>query len=133
MSDDLDDDDLPPDEQEQAETVDAGSRRGLTKAQRLARDREKESERFWFEIMEREDGRRIMWDLLAEAGTFEVRFAASPTGFPDTNATFFHLGEKAFGERLHVTLMKHAPARVLQMRQEHDHRLVKAKAPREAS
>ena len=121
--------DVPFEEIEQAETVDAASPRKVRTQQRAARDREKEAERFWVGIMETDVGRRMMWDMLTEAGTFEMRFAASPTGFPDPHATFFHLGEKAFGERLHATLMKHAPAAVLLMRQEHDHRLVKAKAP----
>ncbi len=122
---------VPYEEIDQAETVDAGSPRKVRNQQRVARDREKEAERFWCEIMARQDGRRIVWELLDDAGVFRTTFAASPTGFPDPSATFFHMGEKAFGERLYMTLVKHDRTAVLLMHQEHDPRLVKAKAPRE--
>lgn len=44
--------------------------------------------------------REWLMEYLASVNTFGITFGVGPTGFPDPNATFFHLGMKAAGEAL---------------------------------
>lgn len=48
-------------------------------------------------LMESEDFRAWMMQKLISFQTFSMPFGAGPTGFPDTNATFYALGLKAAG------------------------------------
>ena len=129
MTEDLDDTVLPDDEADVDEvmTEDVGDERIVRRQARRQRDLERERERFWVGIMGTPIGRQEIWGLLQSAHTFETRFAAGPTGFPDPMATMFHAGEKAWGERFYATLMKIDTAAVLLMHQEQDPRLARPK------
>lgn len=48
-------------------------------------------------LMESEDFRQWLMEKLTAFQTFTMPFGAGPTGFPDTNATFYALGMKAAG------------------------------------
>jgi hypothetical protein len=67
-------------------------------------------EQVWF--------REWMMDHLVSLNTFGHTFAATPVGFPDPHATFFHLGMKAAGTALWEQLDGLSPELVAQMRRE---------------
>jgi hypothetical protein len=48
-------------------------------------------------LMESADFRAWLMEKLTAFETFTMPFGAGPTGFPDTNATFYALGMKAAG------------------------------------
>lgn len=99
------------------------------KAQRKRQARTKnQGEEFWKAAISTETGRREIFDLLRQAGTFEERFACGPNGFPQPEATWFNAGQKAFGERFYLSLARIDRAAVLAMHDENDARFVKPKA-----
>ena len=61
---------------------------------------------FWKRVLSEEIGRAVMWEVLAEMHAFNVRFATSPNGFPNPEATWFQAGEQAAGWRLYDALRK---------------------------
>lgn len=85
---------------------------------------------FWERTLADPMSRQVLWELLADLGTFEDKFACTPAGFPDAAAREFYAGQKAFGSRLYRTLMIAEPARIVQMHQEHDPAFSKPKPPR---
>ena len=81
-------------------TVDASSKQSLRKRERK-RDRAlREKDIFWKQVFSSEVGRREMFDILTQCHAFEERFACGPNGFPQPEATWFHAGEQAVGQRL---------------------------------
>jgi hypothetical protein len=92
--------------------------------------RDLESRRFWSEVFAHPVGRREMWDILKQASAFEERFACGPNGFPQPEATWFHAGEQALGQRLFMSWLHMDPQGVILMQQEHDSRFAKPKAPK---
>ncbi len=132
MSDDeldleLDPADLPPSEQE---TVSADNPETERKRRTRIKREFDEAVTFWQSALSTEIGRREIWKLLSEAHTFEDRFACGPNGFPQVEATWFQAGEKAFGQRLWLTLQRYDLDAVLAMHREHDGRLAKPNVPR---
>jgi hypothetical protein len=85
---------------------------------------------FWSHALSTEIGRREIWKLLESAHAFEDRFACGPNGFPQVEATWFQAGEKAFGQRLWLTLQKYDLQGVLKMHSELDGRMGKPNVPR---
>jgi hypothetical protein len=69
-------------------------------------------------LMAQEWFREWLMGKLAAFNTFGQTFAASPTGFPDPNATFFHLGMKAAGWALWEEFDNIAPEMASLMRRE---------------
>lgn len=65
------------------------------------------------------DTRDWIWGLLTEFGTFEMKFAATPTGFPDPQATAYHRGRHSAGWRIWAELDDAAPELASLMRREH--------------
>ncbi len=82
---------------------------------------------FWKRVLEDPDGRKEIYDLLKQAGTFEERFACGPSGFPQVEATWFHAGEQAMGMRLFQSLIVVDRANVFLMMDEHDPRFARPK------
>lgn len=102
-----------------------GAVRRQKDAQRLAL---LERERFWKGVLADPVGRRELWQLIGiEAHAFEQRFGCSPNGFPDQQATWFHLGEQMLGQRLYQSLALLDRAGVFLMQDEHDPRFAKPK------
>ncbi len=80
---------------------------------------------FWKGVLASETGRRIIWGLLQDAGTFQERFACGPNGFPQVEATWFHAGSQAFGLRLYQSLAVIDRSGLFQMHDENDPRFAK--------
>jgi len=81
---------------------------------------EKQEVEFWRQAMSSEIGRRAIWKLLAQANTFEQRFACGPNGFPQVEATWFQAGEQSFGLRLYHMLARNDRILLLKMHDEND-------------
>jgi hypothetical protein len=92
--------------------------------------KELEASKFWAQVFAHPVGRREMWEVLQSSHTFEERFACGPNGFPQVEATWFHAGEQAFGQRLFLSWQRFNPDGVLLMLQEHDPRFAKPKQPK---
>lgn len=129
------DDDIP---QEGHDGDEAGDESNLApsaadpRALRRQRDEQrlalKARERFWQSVLADPVGRREIWQLIGiEAHAFEQRFGCSPNGFPDQQATWFHLGEQMLGQRIYHSLSILDRAGVLLMQDEHDPRFAKPK------
>lgn len=118
---------LPPAEQE---TVSADSPETERKRKSRIKREFDEAVQFWSDCLKSQIGRRELWKLLQSAHTFEDRFACGPNGFPQVEATWFQAGEKAFGQRLWLTLQKYDLAGIMLMHSEHDDRLAKPNVPR---
>ena len=65
-----------------------------------------------------EEFRAWLMEKLIGFNTFGQTFAASPSGFPDPNATFFHLGMKAAGWALWEEFDELSPELASLMRRE---------------
>lgn len=109
--------DVPLSEEEQADATSPQAYREALKEQHRQRTAAK---LFWEGVFSTEEGRAEMWRILSEAHTFETRFACSPAGFAQPEATWFHAGEQAFGLRLYHSWLSLAPVSVLRMHQEND-------------
>ena len=118
-------DDTQPD----AGPVDAADpvvhRQRLTKAALHHR----EVERFWQRVFDDPIGRSEMWDLLQQAGTFDDRFGVGPNGFPQPEASWFHMGARSLGLRLYQSWTALARGGVMLMQDEHDPRFARPKMP----
>jgi hypothetical protein len=112
-----------------AAPVDAGDpaahRKRLTKAALRHRD----IQRFWQGIFADPVGRAEMWQILQQLGTFDDRFGIGPTGFPQPEASWFHMGQRSYGLRLFQSWGALAREGVLLMQDEHDPRFVRPKMP----
>lgn len=130
----MSDDDLPTDAgddegpeapAEQASAVEGPKQR---RKREIRGEREfREAQQFWATALADEVGRREIWKLLQAAHTFEERFACGPNGFPQVEATWFHAGEQAFGQRFYRMLSRIDRAGVLKMHDIHDPEFPKAK------
>ena len=89
-----------------------------------------EAREFWKSALKHPVGRRELWRILDSAHTFEERFACGPNGFPQPEATWFHAGEQALGQRVFMSWQKFDPQGVFAMQQEHDPRFAKPKQPK---
>lgn len=114
-----------PDEESSVAEVE-GVQRRLTKAQLRAEN----IAGFWRRCLADPAGRDALWGVLVDAGTFGVVFSSTPAGFPDGNATFFHLGAKDLGDRIYRTLLLHDRAGVAVMHDEYDPQFTKPKPKR---
>ena len=109
--------------------LDAGDpethRKRLTKA--ALRDRERRH--FWERIFADPVGRSEMWQILQQLGTFDERFGVGPSGFPQPEASWFHMGQRSYGLRLFQSWQALAREGVFLMQDEHDPRFVRPKMP----
>lgn len=117
-----DEPDLPDEEELDADEI---AERERVRQESEKRQHREEAKLFWTQVFAHPIGRREMWGVLQSAHAFEERFACSPTGFPDPNATWFHAGEQALGLRLFMSWQVMAPEGVFAMQMEHDHRFPK--------
>ena len=86
---------------------------------------QEQSRLFWQQVFAHPAGRREMWAILQNAHAFEERFACGPNGFPQPEATWFHAGEQAYGQRLFQSWLALEPSNVTLMLFEHDPRFPK--------
>lgn len=89
---------------------------------------------FWRRILADPIGRRELWNLFnAQCHLFEQMFGVGPNGFPAPEASWFHAGEKAVGDRLYRTLLRNDIDGVRLMHQEHDPQFQQPKPIRKKS
>lgn len=112
------------------ETPNAADPLSQERQKRRFKQREDRRADFWRRCLADPDGRMVLWDFFIDCGVFEQRFAASPAGFPVSEGTWFHLGQKDVGERLYKTLLKHDRLAICQMHDEHDPAFAKPKPQR---
>lgn len=121
----MEDDDLPDDVPAADLPTDKGLANAIDPAAiKRAGDQAKreadEAEAFWAGVFRSAVGRREMWKLLQVTHAFEERFACGPNGFPQVEATWFHAGEQAVGQRLYQTWLRRDPITVAAMHAEND-------------
>lgn len=102
------------------ETPNAADPASMRQQKRKAKLKEDHRAAFWKRSLADPAGRLVIWELLQACGAFATRFGTTPAGFPSTEQTWFHLGERAIGERLYRTLLKIDQPAVYVMHQEHD-------------
>lgn len=100
-------------------------KRRLTKAALHHR----EVERFWQGVFANQVGRAEMWQILQQAGTFDDRFGVGPNGFPQPEASWFHMGARSLGLRLFQSWQALARDGVFLMQDENDPRFTRPKMP----
>lgn len=91
----------------------------------------RDGDQMWRTVLSNETGRRELWKILREAGTFENRFAVvGQMGMPLPEQTWLHAGEQSFGLRLYHQWLKIDHQNVYLMHLENDPRFA---APRPAA
>ena len=111
-------DELPDPERELLGLPPAPTPEEEAEAERLAREKAEDRKLFLYRLMNDPDFRGWLWSKLMEFNAFGHTFAASPTGFPDNQATWFHLGMKAAGWALWEEFDNAVPELASQMRRE---------------
>ena len=91
--------------------------------------RHREIQRFWQAVFDDPIGRAEMWGILSQAGTFDDRFGVGPNGFPQPEASWFHMGARSLGLRLFQSWQALAREGVFLMQDEHDPRFTRPKMP----
>ena len=69
------------------------------RAKKLKFDR-REAVDFWRTVFASPVGRREMWGILAACHFNDTKFQCGPNGFPQSEATWYALGEQSIGRRL---------------------------------
>lgn len=87
-------------------------------AQRILAEKQEQRRAGILRLMGQAWFREWLMEYLTSLNTFGTTFAATPTGFPDPNATFFHLGMKAAGTALWEQLDDISPELAALMRRE---------------
>lgn len=90
----------------------------------------RDGDAMWRSVLAAEVGRRELWKILVELGTFEERFGVSPSGGSLPEKSWFHAGEKSAGQRLYHQWLKIDHANVYLMHLENDPRFAQPRAPR---
>lgn len=90
----------------------------------------RDGDQMWRSVLGTEVGRRELWKILREAGTFEDRFAlAGQLQMPVGEQTWFHAGEKSFGLRLYHQWLKIDHQNIYLMHLENDPRFSVPRPP----
>jgi len=87
--------------------------------ERIAAEKRDVRQKLLAGLMQNEDFRDWLWEILALFGAFSYPIASSPAGFPDSMATQFYLGRKSAGEDLWRLFDDLAPDLTSRMRREH--------------
>jgi hypothetical protein len=95
-----------------------------------AKKKKDEGREFWATCLNSVIGRQEIWGMLVGLGTFEDKFAISPNGFPQQEATWFNAGQKSFGLRFYHSLIIINRELVFKMHDENDSRFAKPKRRR---
>jgi len=93
-----DDEPVADDPSRDAEAVDETPDAADPKQQARTRQRKKHVEdqraKFWRDTLASPIARLVLWEVFRDAGLFETKFACTPAGFPQSEATWFYLGQK---------------------------------------
>lgn len=104
------------------DVVDVSTLEGLRKADKIRRRGRGKATEFWKAVLSTEIGRREIWALINDAGTFGARFGVGPNGFPNDHQTWFNAGQQEFGQRWYQFLLVLDPDGVRKMLIENDPR-----------
>lgn len=96
-------------------TIDAGDLASVRRQVRVRAKQTVDEAEFWQAILSTEQGRRELWRMLAEAGTFDHRSGISANGSFDPVLSAFHAGQKALGNHFFSRWLSYSQADVLQM------------------
>ena len=99
---------------------DASSPADLKKKRLRKKKEASESEQFWRAILSTEIGRKELWNILESGHCFNTQFACGPNGFPQSEHTWFALGQQDLVRRLYDTWQILDHGSVFLMRCEHD-------------
>jgi hypothetical protein len=124
MIDDNDDEHLEP-----SESTDAADPVQYRKRVTKAALHHRKVVAFWQSVFADPIGRAEMWAILQSAGTFDDRFGVGPNGFPQPEASWFHMGARSLGLRLFQSWQALAREGVFLMQDEHDPRFSAPKMP----
>jgi len=119
------DDELLSDDAEKgpaSENDNAADPKSIRKKALRKKDRDRIRKEWWAAALASDAGRAEIWSLLVRAGTFDNPFQCGPNGFPQSDATFFALGAKSWGQTLYHALIRFDPAAVVLMHAENDSR-----------
>jgi len=94
----------------------------INKRRREIKDKRKLGDQFWQRVLNDVVGRQELWGLFSESHAFESRFACGPNGSPQSEATWFQLGEQMFGLRIYQRMLQLDPKAVAVMHEENDPR-----------
>ena len=117
--DDDDREDRPQDLPEQQSAVDPKESRKRTNRKKL---QAREDAEFVRRMLADPAGRRFVWGLIRDAGTFEEKYGFGPYGHPNTAASQFYAGQRDFGMRLYHRLAMLDRAGLLSLHDEFDPR-----------
>ena len=81
---------------------------------------ERAGERFWERCLADPDGRKEIWRILTDLGTFATTFPVSPSGIPDGAAIWFWRGRESYGQDFWKFLLRADRKGTLAMMDEHD-------------
>lgn len=116
-------DDEPVDRPEDlAASPDASDPKDLEKRRRRKRGEVRDEAEFWKMVFASPVGRKTMWRVLKNAGTFEVIFAHVNGQAPDSIASWYAAGRRELGLDLYHQWMVANREGVLKMLDEHDPR-----------
>ena len=88
----------------------------------IRKNQELENKRWLKRALAHAAGRRMLWGILAEAGTFEERYGFGPNGHPNPEATWSYRGQKDFGLRLYHSWLALDPEGIVSLLREfHPH------------
>lgn len=102
-----DNDELPNEQQEDAEGIPAASAVDPRQFVERRKHQEVQAEQvrlFWSRALRDPIGGLIVWQMLKDLHAFEERFACGPNGFPQPEATWFEAGRQSFGLALYHKL-----------------------------
>lgn len=96
------DDDQPQDRPELLPPqVDAANPAETRRRKDKAAHERRELAEFLHAALRHPAGRRLLWDVLASAGTFEERYGFGPSGAPNPEASWSYRGQKDLGLRIY--------------------------------
>ncbi len=101
-------------------TVDAASVEQFHAKEDEAERKARELRELEAALFAHETGRRLLWGILDLLHPFRTTFGETPVGFPDGNATFYHLGQQQAGLALYRKWHAAHPDEVAMMMREND-------------
>lgn len=102
----------------------AGEPESVRAQVRAQAQRQRSSAEFWSSIFASVDGRREMWGILKDLGTFDIPAGVAANGSYDPSLTAYFNSRKDAGQALFLTWMAYDRDGVMQMLAEHQPRVL---------
>ncbi len=91
----MSDEDLPDDDLPESPNPNAATGKGVRRQKEKLKNQDQLVREFWKAVLADPIGRSEVWRILKTGGAFTAPFACGPTGFPQSEATFFKAGQQA--------------------------------------